>query len=388
MDMSKYISQVANGLTHSAIDTIFEKASKMEGVVNLAMGQPDFNTPEEASRAGIRAIEEHLTKYTEDQGIPELRQEISKFIKKKYNLDYSWEKEIIVFAGVNNAMDTVFRTIINPGDEILVQQPNYSTYVPSILLSGGKIVPVDTYMEEGFRLDGGRLKAAVTSRTKALIISYPNNPTGAVMSREDFMKIRDVVEDTGILVISDEIYSEMVYEGGFTSFASLPGMKGKTITLNGFSKTFSMPGWRVGYACATADMVDALLRVHQNTVMNVPSISQYAAVEAMRSSDVYVANMLRVYDERRRYVVGRLKDMGIKCFVPGGAYFVFPSIKDTGLNSRDFCSSLLEEEKVALVPGVEFGSCGEGYVRLSYTTSLNNLKEGLDRVEIFLNKYS
>lgn len=382
--MKRYISNVADSLKHSAIDTIFEKAARMEDVVNFAMGQPDFNTPDEAAKAGIRAIEEHKTKYTEDQGIYELRQEISRYVKRKYNLDYSPDNEIIVLAGVNSAMDTVFRTIINPGDEILVQQPNYSTYVPSILLCGGKPVPIDTYMEEGFKLDANRIRAAVTPRTKAIIISYPNNPTGAVISRDHLMKIRDVVEETGILVISDEIYSEMVFEGEFTSFALLPGMKERTITLNGMSKTFSMPGWRVGYACAVPDMIDALLRVHMNTVMNVPSISQYAAVEALKSSDEYVANLFKVYDERRKYVMKRLDEIGVKCFKPGGAFFVFPSIKETGLDSWTFCNRLLDEAKVAVVPGVEFGSCGEGFVRLSYTTTIDDLEKGFNRIDKFI----
>jgi aminotransferase len=384
MEYSKYLSYFVKELDYSGIDSIFEKAARMDDVVNLAMGQPDFNTPENVSKAGIKAIEEHRTKYTDDYGIEELRVEISNKINLKYGLQYNPHGEIIVLAGVNSAIDTTLRAIINPGDEIIVHQPNYSTYVPIIKICGGVPVTVDTYMNEGFKLKPDRLKEAITNKTKALIISYPNNPTGAVMTREDYLKIRDVVEDCGILVLSDEIYSEMVYEGEHVSFASLTGMKEKTITLNGVSKAYSMPGWRVGYACGPHDIIDAVFKVHQNTVMNVPSISQYAAVEALRNCEDYCAMTKKVYDERRRYVFKRFNDMGLNCFEPKGAFHIFPSISGTGLGSDAFASRLLQESRVAVVPGTEFGSSGEGFIRCCYAANIEKLAKGMDRIEAFI----
>lgn len=386
MDVKRYISDVTNGLGYSKIDGIYERASRMQDVINLAMGQPDFRTPEQASKAGIQAIEEGKTKYTDDMGVEELREAVAKDMKSKYDLSYNPLSEIIILSGVSSALDTALRTIINPGDEVIVHQPCFNTYVPSVLLCGGKPVIIDTLMEEGFKLTPEKLKAAITPKTKALILSYPNNPTGAMMSREDLESIAQIVKENNILVLSDEIYGEMVYEGEFVSFASLPDMKYRTITLNGVSKTYSMTGWRVGYACAHADIVDGIFKVQQNTVMNVPSMSQYAAMEAINSCSEYVAYTHSIYNERRNYVVDRIKKIGLGLFVPKGAFYVFPSIKETGLDSDTFCSRLLDESKVAAVPGNEFGRCGEGFIRCSYTTTIENLEKGMDRIEEFVKK--
>jgi len=379
-----YISDVVNNLSHSEIDIIFEMASKMEDVVILAMGQPDLYTPESASEEGIRAIREHCTRYTDDLGLMSLRKEAAQFMKRRYGVGYNPEREIIIFAGVSNGMDTAIRAITNPGDEIIVQQPSYSSYVPGVLMAGGVPVILDTFEEEGFKINPERLKSLITPRTKALIISYPNNPTGAIMTREDLLKISQVVKDSNILVISDEIYSEIVYDEEFVSFASLPYMKERTIILNGASKTYSMAGWRVGFGCSPGEIVDAMLKVHQYSVMNVPSISQYAAAEAFRSGDRYIEYARSIYSERRSFVYKRLKEMGLRCFEPKGTFYAFPSIKELGLDSSTFCKRLLVEGKVAAVPGTEFGKSGEGYIRISYTTSMENLRKGMDRMERFV----
>jgi aminotransferase len=384
MDYRRLISDTVNNLGHSEIDRIFEMAARMEDVIVLAMGQPDFNTPDNVSMAGIKAICSKHTRYTDDLGIEELRAAISDYIARRCGVRYNPTDEIIAFAGVSNAIDTALRAVINPGDEIIVHQPCYNSYVPCIQLAGGKPVIVETYAEEGFKLSPDRLRAAITERTKALILSYPNNPTGASMNREELMGLRDVLAEKDILVLSDEIYSEIVYDGEFTCFASLPGMREKTITLNGVTKSFSMPGWRLGYACAPAAIIDAMLKVHQYSVINAPSISQYAAAEALKNCDSYVSETLSIYNERKEYMSQRFLEMGLKCLKPKGAIYFFPSIKETGLSSKEFCERLLQEAKVAAVPGYEFGSCGEGYVRCSFTTQMDKIEKAMDRIERFV----
>jgi aminotransferase len=384
MDYRRLISDTVNNLGHSEIDRIFEMAARMEDVIVLAMGQPDFNTPDNVSMAGIKAICSKHTRYTDDLGIEELRAAISDYIARRCGVRYNPTDEIIAFAGVSNAIDTALRAVINPGDEIIVHQPCYNSYVPCIQLAGGKPVIVETYAEEGFKLSPDRLRAAITERTKALILSYPNNPTGASMNREELMGLRDVLAEKDILVLSDEIYSEIVYDGEFTCFASLPGMREKTITLNGVTKSFSMPGWRLGYACAPAAIIDAMLKVHQYSVINAPSISQYAAAEALKNCDSYVSETLSIYNERKEYMSQRFLEMGLKCLKPKGAIYFFPSIKETGLSSKEFCDRLLLEAKVAAVPGYEFGSCGEGYVRCSFTTQMDKIEKAMDRIERFV----
>jgi aminotransferase len=384
MDYRRLISDTVNNLGHSEIDRIFEMAARMEDVIVLAMGQPDFNTPDNVSMAGIKAICSKHTRYTDDLGIEELRAAISDYIARRCGVRYNPTDEIIALAGVSNAIDTALRAVINPGDEIIVHQPCYNSYVPCIQLAGGKPVIVETYAEEGFKLSPDRLRAAITERTKALILSYPNNPTGASMNREELMGLRDVLAEKDILVLSDEIYSEIVYDGEFTCFASLPGMREKTITLNGVTKSFSMPGWRLGYACAPAAIIDAMLKVHQYSVINAPSISQYAAAEALKNCDSYVSETLSIYNERKEYMSQRFLEMGLKCLKPKGAIYFFPSIKETGLSSKEFCDRLLLEAKVAAVPGYEFGSCGEGYIRCSFTTQMDKIEKAMDRIERFV----
>ncbi len=384
MDYKRLISDTVNKLGHSEIDRIFEMAARMEDVIVLAMGQPDFNTPDNVSLAGIQAICNKHTRYTDDLGIEELRAAISDYIDRSCRVRYDPSQEIMTFAGVSNAIDTALRAVINPGDEIIVHQPSYNSYVPCIQLAGGKPVIIETYAEEGFKLSPDRLRAAITEKTKALILSYPNNPTGACMNREELMALRDVLAEKDILVLSDEIYSEIVYEGEFTCFAALPGMREKTITLNGVTKSFSMPGWRLGYACAPAAIIDAMLKVHQYSVINAPSISQYAAVEALKNCDAYVRETLSTYNVRKEYMSQRFMEMGLKCFKPKGAIYFFPSIKETGLSSKEFCDRLLHEAKVAAVPGYEFGSCGEGYIRCSFTTPMDKIEKAMDRLEGFI----
>jgi aminotransferase len=384
MDYRGLISDTVNNLGHSEIDRIFEMADKMEDVIVLAMGQPDFNTPDNVSLAGIKAICGKHTRYTDDLGIDDLRVAISDYIERKCGVSYNPKDEIMAFAGVSNAIDTALRALINPGDEIIVHQPSYNSYVPCIQLAGGKPVIIETYAVEGFKLSPAKLRDAITERTKAIILSYPNNPTGACMNKEELMALRDVLVEKDIMVLSDEIYSEIIYEGEFTCFAALPGMREKTITLNGVTKSFSMPGWRLGYACAPAAVIDAMLKVHQYSVINAPSISQYAAVEALKNCDEYVRDALSIYNERMEYMSQRFMEMGLKCFKPKGAIYFFPSIKETGLSSKEFCDRLLQEAKVAAVPGYEFGNCGEGYIRCSFTTQMDKIEKAMDRIEGFI----
>jgi len=380
----RLISDTVNDLKHSEIVRIYEMAVRMEDVIVLAMGQSDFDTPDNVSLAGIKAICGKYTRYTDDLGIEELRAAISDYIDRRYGVKYEPKNEIIAAAGVSNAIDTVLRSIINPGDEIIVHQPSYNSYIPCIRLAGGKPVIIETYADDGFKLSPDRLRETITERTKALILSYPNNPTGACMEREELLAIRDVIADKDILVLSDEIYSEIYFEGRFTSFASLPGMKEKTIVLNGVTKSFSMPGWRLGYACGPAAIIDAMLRIHQYSTINAPSISQHAAVEALNNGDEYVGEALGIYNERKEYMYRRFMDIGLKCLKPKGAIYFFPSIKETGLSSREFCDRLLREAKVAAVPGYEFGSCGEGYIRCSFTAKQDKLEKAMDRIERFV----
>lgn len=384
MNHMKLISDTVNGLTHSEIVRIFEMAVRMEDVIVLAMGQPDFDTPDNVSIAGIKAICNKHTRYTDDLGTEELRAAISDYIDRRYGVYYDPKNEIIAAAGVSNAIDTVLRAVINPGDEAIVHQPGYNSYVPCIQLAGGKPVIIDTYAEEGFKLSPDRLAKAITKKTKALILSYPNNPTGACMERDELLALRDVLADKDILVLSDEIYSEIVFEGEFTCFASLPGMREKTITLNGATKSFSMPGWRLGYACGPPDIIEAMLKIHQYSTINAPSISQYAACEALYNCGEYIKETLNIYNKRKEYMYRRFMDMGLKCLNPKGAIYIFPSIKETGLSSKEFCDRLLREAKVAVVPGYEFGRCGEGYIRCSITAKQDKIEKALDRIEGFL----
>ncbi len=384
MNHMRLISDTVNDLKHSEIVRIYEMAVRMEDVIVLAMGQSDFDTPDNVSLAGIKAICGKYTRYTDDLGIEELRAAISDYIDRRYGVKYEPKNEIIAAAGVSNAIDTVLRSIINPGDEIIVHQPSYNSYIPCIRLAGGKPIIIETYADDGFKLSPDRLRETITERTKALILSYPNNPTGACMEREELLAIRDVIADKDILVLSDEIYSEIYFEGRFTSFASLPGMKEKTIVLNGVTKSFSMPGWRLGYACGPAAIIDAMLRIHQYSTINAPSISQHAAVEALNNGDGYVREALGIYNERKEYMYRRFMDIGLKCLKPKGAIYFFPSIKETGLSSRGFCDRLLREAKVAAVPGYEFGSCGEGYIRCSFTAKQDKLEKAMDRIERFV----
>ena len=384
MNHMRLISDTVNDLKHSEIVRIYEMAVRMEDVIVLAMGQSDFDTPDNVSLAGIKAICGKYTRYTDDLGIEELRAAISDYIDRRYGVKYEPKNEIIAAAGVSNAIDTVLRSIINPGDEIIVHQPSYNSYIPCIRLAGGKPIIIETYADDGFKLSPDRLRETITERTKALILSYPNNPTGACMEREELLAIRDVIADKDILVLSDEIYSEIYFEGRFTSFASLPGMKEKTIVLNGVTKSFSMPGWRLGYACGPAAIIDAMLRIHQYSTINAPSISQHAAVEALNNGDEYVGEALGIYNERKEYMYRRFMDIGLKCLKPKGAIYFFPSIKETGLSSREFCDRLLREAKVAAVPGYEFGSCGEGYIRCSFTAKQDKLEKAMDRIERFV----
>ena len=385
MHYNKFISNVVSNIKHSEIDRIFEMASRMDDVIVLAMGQPDFNMPIEAANAGIEAINNNHSKYTDDLGIEELREAISNYVLRKYGVGYDSNKEIIAVAGVGNGSDTALRAIINPGDEIIIHQPGYNSYIPCINMAAGVPVIIETSMKDGFKFTPEKLKSMITPKTKALLLNYPNNPTGATMNREELLAISKVVKEADILVLSDEVYSELVYDDEFTCFASLTDMKERTIVLNGVSKSHSMPGWRLGFACGPAELIDAMLKVHMFGVINAPSISQYAATAALsQQCDEYININHKIYDVRRRFMMKRFEEIGLDFYEPKGAMFIFPSIKETGLSSEEFCNRLLLEAKVAVVPGYEFGECGEGFFRCSYTTSIEKIAIAMNRIEEFV----
>ena len=381
--MRDFTSDKIKNVKPSGIRKFFDIANKIEDCISLGVGEPDFETPWHITEEGIYSLEQGRTFYTSNQGLPELREEISKWNKRKYNLDYSSD-EIIVTCGGSEAIDIALRACINPGDEVIILEPNYVCYEPDIILAGGVPVKIKLKNENEFRLTPQELEAVITPKTKILLMNYPNNPTGATMSKADLEKIADVIIKYDLLVISDEIYSELTYSGNHYSIGALPGMRNRTITINGFSKTFAMTGWRLGYAMGPKVVMDQVKKIHQFVIMSAPTISQYAGLEALRNGDADIERMKKEYNKRRKYLLKEFERLGLPCFEPRGAFYIFPYIGKYGMSSEEFATDLLEKEHVVVVPGTAFGDSGEGFVRISYAYSLDALKEAIKRIEKFL----
>ncbi|MDA8097712.1 MAG: aminotransferase class I/II-fold pyridoxal phosphate-dependent enzyme [Clostridia bacterium] len=364
----------------SGIRRFFDMASEMKGVISLGVGEPDFVTPWRIRESSIYALEKGYTMYTANSGLPELRQEISRFTANSYSLTYDPNHEVLVTVGVSEALDLALRAVVAPGDEVIVPEPCYVSYQPCVALAGGTPVSVPTRGEDGFVVTAAQIEAAITPRTKALLLCYPNNPTGAIMPRAELESIAELCASRDILVISDEIYAALTYEGEHTCFADLPGMRDRTILLQGFSKAFAMTGWRVGYALGNADFIGAMTKIHQFTMLCAPITAQMAAIEALKNAREDMHRMVNQYNYRRRLVLKACREIGLPCFNPGGAFYVFPDIRPTGLTSEEFTERLIREEKVAVVPGNSFGDCGEGYIRCSYAASVENLTEAFKRI--------
>lgn len=368
----------------SGIRKFFDVVSEMEGAISLGVGEPDFDTPWHIRDEGIYSLEKGRTHYTSNAGLKELKIEIDRFLTRRYGISYDPITEIMVTVGGSEAIDIAMRAMLDPGDEVLIPQPSYVSYVPCAVLANGVPVVIELQAENEFRLTAEELEAAITPKTKLLVLPFPNNPTGAVMEREDLEKIAEVVKKHDLFILSDEIYSELTYLENHVSIASLPGMWERTIVINGFSKSHAMTGWRLGYACGPAVILKQMLKIHQYAIMCAPTTSQYAAVEALRNGDDDVKAMREEYDGRRRYLLHRFKEMGLSCFEPFGAFYMFPCIKEFGMTSDEFATKLLNARKLAVVPGTAFGDCGEGFLRISYAYSLENLKKAMDRLEAFI----
>ena len=385
--MEEWISERVRRLPASGIRRFFDLLSSMEGVISLGVGEPDFATPWHVAEAGIFGIEQGYTTYTSNYGLPELRAELARYLRERYGLEYDPATELLITVGVSEALDLALRAVVNPGEEVILPDPSFVSYIPCIILAGGHPVPVPTVVEEEFKLRASEVERRLTEHTKAILLSYPNNPTGAVMGRSDLLEIAELARRRNLLVISDEIYSRLVYGVEHTCFASLPGMKERTILLGGFSKTYAMTGWRVGFAAGPAELIEAMTRVHQYAIMCAPSISQLAALEALRNGEEAVRQMVQEYDRRRRIIVKGLNEIGLPCFEPKGAFYAFPSVRSTGLSSEEFAERLLLEEKVAVVPGATFGECGEGYIRCCYAVSIAEIEEALERMRRFVARF-
>ena len=370
----------------SGIRKFFDIVSEMKDAISLGVGEPDFDTPWHIRDEGIYSLEKGRTFYTSNAGLKDLKIEICNYLKRRFDVSYDCNHEVMVTVGGSEAIDIALRAMLNPGDEVLIPQPSYVSYTPCTVLAGGVPVVIRLEEKDRFRLTKEKLLEKITPKTKVLILPFPNNPTGSIMEPKDLAEIAKVVEEKDLFVISDEIYSELTYLGQHCTIAAFPGMKERTVLINGFSKSYAMTGWRLGYACAPEVILRQMLKIHQYAIMCAPTTSQYAAVEALRNGDGDVAEMREAYDQRRRFLVKALRDMGFECYEPQGAFYVFPSIKKFGMTSDEFALRLLEEEKVAVVPGTAFGDCGEGYLRISYAYSLNDLKKALERIERFVKR--
>lgn len=384
--MKYSLSKTVEDIKPSGIRKFFDLVSEMKDAISLGVGEPDFDTPWHIRDEGIYALEKGKTFYTSNAGLKDLRIEINNYLNRTQNITYNPANEIIVTVGGSEAIDIGLRAIVNPGDEVIIPQPSYVSYEPCAILAGAKPVIINLKSENEFRLTAQELKNAITDKTKVVILPYPNNPTGAIMTKKDLEAISKVIIENDILVMSDEIYSELTYNGRHVSIASIEGMKERTILINGFSKSYAMTGWRLGYACGPEPIIKQMTKIHQFAIMCAPTTSQYAATEALRNGDNDVALMRRSYNQRRRFLLKRFEQMGLECFEPYGAFYVFPCIKEFGMTSEEFASKLLEQEKVAAVPGTAFGASGEGFLRISYAYSMDNLKIAIDRLENFINK--
>ncbi len=384
--MTKPLSDKVLGLKPSGIRKFFDIVSEMKDAISLGVGEPDFDTPWHIRDEGIYALERGRTFYTSNAGLKELRQEISNYISRTQGINYSPDSEILVTVGGSEAIDIGLRAIINPGDEVIIPQPSYVSYEPCAILANAKPVIINLKEENEFRLKPEELLNAITDKTKVLILPYPNNPTGAIMEREDLESIAEIIREKDLYVMSDEIYSALTYKDSHVSIAALNGMKERTILINGFSKAYAMTGWRLGYACAPKEIISQMTKVHQYAIMCAPTTSQYAAVDALKNGDNDVEQMRQAYNQRRRFLMNAFKEMKLECFEPYGAFYVFPSIKEFGMTSEEFATRFLMEEKVAVVPGTAFGNCGEGFLRISYAYSIDNLKIAMERLNRFVTK--
>lgn len=384
MNYDELLSPAAKEMRPSGIRKFFDLAADMPHCISLGVGEPDFKTPWSARDAGIRSLEQGRTKYTANAGLKELRAEVCNYLARRFELSYE-PQNVLITVGGSEAIDLAIRALVKPGDEVIIPEPCFVCYEPITQLVGGVPVHIATHAEDEFRLTAEQLRAAITPRTKLLIFPYPNNPTGAVMSAADMQAIAEVLRDTNIMVLSDEIYSELTYGlDRHVSFASLPGMAERTIVVNGFSKSYAMTGWRLGYAVGPVPVIKVMTKIHQSCIMSAPTTSQYAAITALRQCDDQIEMMRDEYNRRRRYVVKSLNDMGLTCFEPRGAFYVFPSIQISGLSSEEFCERLLKEKEVAIIPGSAFGACGDGYARISYAYSVDHLQTAMHRIRAFL----
>ena len=385
--MRNPLSEKVVQIQPSGIRKFFDLVSEMKDAISLGVGEPDFDTPWHIREEGIYSLEKGRTFYTSNAGLKELKIEIANYLKRRCNVSYDYNNEIMVTVGGSEAIDLALRAMLDPGDEVLIPMPSYVSYLPCVTLADGVPVVVELKEEDNFKLTKEAVLSHITDKTKILILPFPNNPTGAIMTKEDLQEIVDVVIEKDLFVISDEIYSELTYSGEHVTIASFPGMKERTVVINGFSKAYAMTGWRLGYAVAPKLILEQMLKIHQFAIMCAPTTSQYAAVEALRNGDSDVEMMREAYDQRRRFLISELRRIGFQVFEPFGAFYVFPSIKQFGMTSDEFATKLLEEEKVAVVPGTAFGDCGEGFLRISYAYSIEDLKVALQRIEAFVKRH-
>lgn len=381
--MRNPLSKFVMGLEPSGIRRFFDVANTMEHVISLGVGEPDFDTPWHIREEGIYSLEKGRTYYTSNAGLLPLRREISRYLRERFEIPREPD-EILVTVGGSEAIDIGFRAMLDPGDEVIIPEPCFVSYVPCVKMAGGVPVCISLEEKDGFKLTGQKLREAVTDKTKVVVLPFPNNPTGAIMSGEELQVIADIVEEKDLFVMSDEIYSELSYQGKHVSIAGLPGMAERTIVINGFSKSFAMTGWRLGYAAAPREIIEQMTKIHQYVIMSAPTTSQYAAIEALRSGTADVERMRESYNQRRRFLVKELREMGIPCFEPYGAFYVFPNITKFGMKSEEFATRLLQEQHVAVVPGDAFGKCGEGFLRISYAYSIEDLKRALEKIQKFI----
>ena len=384
--MRNPLSDIIVDIPPSGIRKFFDVVSEMKGAISLGVGEPDFDTPWHVREEGIYSLEKGRTFYTSNAGLKELKQEIGKYLKRRMHIDYDYNTEILVTVGGSEAIDIALRAMLNPGEEVLIPQPSYVSYVPCAVLAGGKPVIIELEEKDQFKLTKEKLLEKITPNTKVLILPFPNNPTGAIMEREDLEEIAKVIEEKDIFVISDELYAELTYKGEHVSIAAIPGMRERTVLINGFSKAYAMTGWRLGYAAAPEIILTQMLKIHQFAIMCAPTTSQYAAVEALKNGDEDIARMKKAYNERRKYLMRAFAELGMDCFEPYGAFYIFPCIKRFGMSSDEFANRLLQEEKIAIVPGTAFGDSGEGYLRVSYAYSLEDLQKAISRIRRFVDR--
>lgn len=385
--MRNPLSQRVTQIKPSGIRKFFDVVSEMPDAISLGVGEPDFDTPWHIREEGIYSLEKGRTFYTSNAGLKDLKIEICNYLNRRYQLSYHYDKEVLVTVGGSEAIDVALRTMIDRNDEVIIPQPSYVSYLPCVTLAGGKPVVIDLQEKNQFKLTAHQLTEAITKHTKVVILPFPNNPTGAILTKEELKPLADVIIKHDLFVISDEIYSELTYGSQHCSIASFDGMKERTIVINGFSKAYAMTGWRLGYAVGPKNLIGEMIKIHQYTIMCAPTTSQYAAIEAMRFGDVDVAKMREAYDQRRRFLLHKFKEMGIPCFEPFGAFYVFPCIQKFGMTSEEFSLKLLQEEQVAVVPGTAFGECGEGFLRISYAYAIEDLKVALERIHRFITRH-